>query len=134
MPTNIEPSRRFREGPQAKHVPRGQRGLGHGSFAVSYGATFILACLQRDATRKFPRPPVRFPVLLCLRLCGVAEQAAYQDRRGGVTADAKRDRAVGTAGCRRRPPTSRHAYVLVNNRAEGNAPLTVQGVSDMLRN
>ena len=28
----------------------------------------------------------------------------------------------------------RRAYVLVNNRSEGNAPLTVQGVSDMLRN
>jgi hypothetical protein len=27
-----------------------------------------------------------------------------------------------------------HAYMLVNNRSEGNAPLTVQGVSDMLRN
>ena len=27
----------------------------------------------------------------------------------------------------------RHAYVLVNNRAEGNAPLTVQGLSEMLR-
>jgi uncharacterized protein YecE (DUF72 family) len=28
----------------------------------------------------------------------------------------------------------RHAYVLVNNRSEGNAPLTVQALSDMLRN
>jgi uncharacterized protein DUF72 len=28
----------------------------------------------------------------------------------------------------------RHAYVLVNNRAEGNAPLTVQGLCEMLRN
>lgn len=27
----------------------------------------------------------------------------------------------------------RRAYVLVNNRAEGNAPLTVQGLSEMLR-
>jgi hypothetical protein len=27
----------------------------------------------------------------------------------------------------------RHAYVLVNNRAEGNAPLTVQALSEMLR-
>ena len=27
----------------------------------------------------------------------------------------------------------RHAYVLVNNRAEGNAPLTVQGLVEMLR-
>ena len=27
----------------------------------------------------------------------------------------------------------RHAYVLVNNRCEGNAPLTVQGLSEMLR-
>lgn len=26
---------RFRDGPQAKHVPRGQRGLGRGSIAVS---------------------------------------------------------------------------------------------------
>jgi hypothetical protein len=28
----------------------------------------------------------------------------------------------------------RRAIVLVNNRAEGNAPLTVQGLSEMLRN
>jgi len=27
----------------------------------------------------------------------------------------------------------RRAYVLVNNRAEGNAPLTVQGLEEMLR-
>ena len=27
----------------------------------------------------------------------------------------------------------RRAYVLVNNRAEGNAPLTVQALSDLLR-
>jgi uncharacterized protein YecE (DUF72 family) len=27
----------------------------------------------------------------------------------------------------------RHAYVLVNNRSEGNAPLTVQALSEMLR-
>jgi hypothetical protein len=27
----------------------------------------------------------------------------------------------------------RHAYVLVNNRSEGNAPLTVQGQAEMLR-
>jgi hypothetical protein len=27
----------------------------------------------------------------------------------------------------------RHAYVLVNNRADWNAPLTVQGLSEMLR-
>jgi len=27
----------------------------------------------------------------------------------------------------------RRAYMLVNNRAEGNAPLTVQGRSEMLR-
>jgi uncharacterized protein YecE (DUF72 family) len=28
---------------------------------------------------------------------------------------------------------NRRAYVLVNNRAEGNAPLTVQAISEMLR-
>jgi len=27
----------------------------------------------------------------------------------------------------------RRAYVLVNNRCEGNAPLTVQGLAEMLR-
>jgi len=27
----------------------------------------------------------------------------------------------------------RHAYVLVNNRAEGNAPLTVEALTEMLR-
>jgi hypothetical protein len=27
----------------------------------------------------------------------------------------------------------RYAYVSVNNRAEGNAPLTVQGLTEMLR-
>jgi hypothetical protein len=35
MLIGIEPSRRFRDGPQAKHVPRGQRGLGRGSITVS---------------------------------------------------------------------------------------------------
>jgi uncharacterized protein YecE (DUF72 family) len=29
--------------------------------------------------------------------------------------------------------TGRRAYVLMNNRAEGNAPLTVQGLVGMLR-
>jgi len=29
---------------------------------------------------------------------------------------------------------ARHTYVLINNRAEGNAPLTVQALSDQLRN
>jgi uncharacterized protein YecE (DUF72 family) len=29
---------------------------------------------------------------------------------------------------------NRRAYVLVNNRAEGNAPLTVQALSEMLHN
>ncbi len=28
----------------------------------------------------------------------------------------------------------RRAYVLVNNRSEGNAPLTVQALAEMLRN
>lgn len=28
---------------------------------------------------------------------------------------------------------TRRAYVLVNNRSEGNAPLTVQGLVEMLR-
>ena len=27
----------------------------------------------------------------------------------------------------------RHAYVLVNNRAEGNAPLTVEALTEVLR-
>jgi uncharacterized protein YecE (DUF72 family) len=31
-------------------------------------------------------------------------------------------------------PEARRTYVLVNNRAEGNAPLTVQALSDQLRN
>ena len=34
-------------------------------------------------------------------------------------------RQAVSAGC--------HPYVLVNNRAEGNAPLTVQGLAEMLR-
>ncbi len=29
--------------------------------------------------------------------------------------------------------SGRRAYVLVNNRAEGNAPLTVQALSDLLQ-
>jgi len=29
---------------------------------------------------------------------------------------------------------NRRAYVLVNNRSEGNAPLTVQALSEMLHN
>src|SRR6185295_7537130 len=35
IPFSIEPLRRFRDGPQAKHVPRGQRELGRGSITVS---------------------------------------------------------------------------------------------------
>jgi uncharacterized protein YecE (DUF72 family) len=34
---------------------------------------------------------------------------------------------------RRAVAENRNAYVLVNNRAEGNAPLTVQGLTEMLR-
>src|SRR6185295_13972378 len=52
--------------------------------------------------------------------------AVSQDRRR-VTADAERDgqlvRQAGGAG--------RRAYVLVNNRAEGNAPLTVEALVGM---
>ncbi|MEO7863826.1 MAG: hypothetical protein ABIU05_26025 [Nitrospirales bacterium] len=60
-------------------------------------------------------------------LCGDEEEsgAVHQDSRG-VTTDEKRGGAVGAAGCRR-------AYVLINNRAEGNTPLTVQGLVGMLR-
>ena len=42
MPSSIEPLRQPRNSSQAKHVPRGQRGLGRGSIAVSCGAIFIL--------------------------------------------------------------------------------------------
>ena len=34
---------------------------------------------------------------------------------------------------RKAVPENRRAYVLVNNRSEGNAPLTVQGLAEMLR-
>jgi hypothetical protein len=34
---------------------------------------------------------------------------------------------------RRALTENRNAYVVVNNRAEGNAPLTVQALSEMLR-
>ena len=34
---------------------------------------------------------------------------------------------------RRAVREGRRAYVLVNNRAEGNAPLTVEGLMEMLR-
>jgi len=50
MPTSIEPSRRFRDGPQAKHVPRGQRGLGRGSIAVSWRAVLIYIIYNGDRT------------------------------------------------------------------------------------
>ena len=36
MPTKHRAFGRFRDGPQAKHVPRGRRGLGHSSIAVSF--------------------------------------------------------------------------------------------------
>ena len=36
-------------------------------------------------------------------------------------------------GVRQAVSEGRHAYVLVNNRSEGNAPLTVQALSAMLR-
>ena len=52
MPSSIEPLRRFRDGPQAKHVPRGQRGLGRGAIAVSevpHGTTSPAQCLLGKA-------------------------------------------------------------------------------------
>lgn len=45
---------------------------------------------------------------------------------GGVTADEERDGAVAAAG-------SRRVYGLVNNWAEVNAPLVVEGLLKMLR-
>lgn len=64
MPVSIGPSRRFRNSPQAKHVPRGQRGLGRGSITVSFGAISILAYREEMPTRKFPSP-VRQSKQLC---------------------------------------------------------------------
>jgi hypothetical protein len=54
--------------------------------------------------------------------------AVYQ-ACGGVTADAPSTVHV----VRQAVNEGRHAYVLVNNRAEGNTPLTVQALSEMLR-
>jgi len=42
MPTRIEPSNDSEMVPQAKHVPRGQRGLGHGFPRGFVGTDFIL--------------------------------------------------------------------------------------------
>jgi len=63
-------------------------------------------------------------------LCGGEEASGtvYQDRRRvpGMRRETVEiiRQAVGAG---------RHAYVLVNNRAEGNAPVTVEGLSEMLR-
>ena len=54
--------------------------------------------------------------------------AVHEDSRG-ASADATRDSRHG------RPSSEgRHAYVLVNNCSEGNAPLTVEALSEVLRN
>ena len=42
-------------------------------------------------------------------------------------------RREGVSLVRQTVSTGRYAYVLVNNWAEGNAPLTVQGLVEMLR-
>jgi hypothetical protein len=42
-------------------------------------------------------------------------------------------RTVAVQFVRQAVGRGRHAYVLVNNRAEGNAPLTVEGLVGMLR-
>lgn len=56
MPHPHQAFERFRDGPQAKHVPRGQRGLDRGSIAVSLRVVFILSCPQIVPTGKFHRP------------------------------------------------------------------------------
>jgi hypothetical protein len=62
-------------------------------------------------------------------LAGSAERAVYHES-GGVTPDETRDRAISATG--QAVSEGRHAYVLVNNRSEGNAPLEVQGLVEML--
>lgn len=68
VPSSIEPLRQPRNSSQAKHVPRGQRGLGRGSIAVSCSAIFILLrtlhrCHLVNSLIHFP-----FPLGLGLRL------------------------------------------------------------------
>jgi glycosyltransferase involved in cell wall biosynthesis len=68
VPSSIEPLRQPRNSSQAKHVPRGQRGLGRGSIAVSCGAVFILLhhlhrCHLVNSLTPFP-----FPLGLGLRI------------------------------------------------------------------
>ena len=68
VPSSIEPLRQPRNSSQAKHVPRGQRGLGRGSIAVSCGAIFILLhhlhrCHLVNSLTPFP-----FPLGLWLRI------------------------------------------------------------------
>jgi hypothetical protein len=58
-----------------------------------------------------------------------ASRGVYQDCRG-VTADAQRDWQLA----RQAVSEGRRAFVLVNNRSEGNAPLTVQALAEMQRN
>ena len=58
---------------------------------------------------------------------GEAGRAVYRDR-GGDSADATRDSALGTKGV----SEGRRAYLLVNNRSERNVPLMVQALSEML--
>ena len=58
-----------------------------------------------------------------------ATEAVFQDRRRATTDETRSD-----AAGRQALGAGRRAYVLVNNRAEGNAPLTVQALAEMVRN
>jgi len=55
-------------------------------------------------------------------------QPVCQDR-GRVTAERRETGQL----VRQAVSEGRHAHVLVNNRSEGNAPLPVQGLSELLR-
>jgi len=58
-----------------------------------------------------------------------ANGALYDDHRGTT------GNATGEVEfVRKAEAEGRRAYVLVNNRSEGNAPLTVQALAEMLRN
>jgi hypothetical protein len=61
--------------------------------------------------------------------CEEAGGGLHEDR-GGASNDANGDGAVVV---RKAVIEGRSAYVLVNNRTEGNAPLTVQALSELLR-
>lgn len=87
---------------------------------------------QRERLSRSGAPFTVLRLLTPLKMiCKAAKQRAQTyDKIGGELPEMQRDTATPI---RRATTDGRSGYVLVSNRAEGNAPLTVQALVDRLR-